>query len=382
VIMKMRIVFVRSNDYDATPAIPRALEAGKGIFTEVRILCWNRHNRHLPSESNADVIKIKRFMMKTPKPRSFQVFLCTLIYQSWVFWHLIRIRCDVVQACGFLSAFPAGLACLLTRKKFVYDMRDPFALCYKFSNPMRRLVYAVDWCIMGLTTAFVIPTDRYIHYLGRWGRSKREVCVIPNTCHDLLEELPSVSDIVSPTKPGDIRLAYLGYLTHNRGSQWLLDFCRRCKESIELLVAGGCRSEELKAKFKSTAKVRFLGLLPYAKALALMREVDAVTILYDPSWPVNRVLDPTKFYEAMMVGTPVLISRGVSTAHLVEEKGLGFVVEYGSIEGLRGIVEWLRDRKKMTEMRTRCRQYYLDNLKLSKELVRYGDFYLRLVGMC
>ena len=276
----MRIVFVRSNDYDTTPAIPRALEASEGIFKEVHILCWNRHNRQLPSESNADGIKIKRFMTKTPKPRSFRIFLCTLLYQCWVFWHLIRIRGDVVQTCDLDSGFPAGLACLIMRRKFVYDIRDPFALCYKFSPLARRLIYALDWCVMGLATAFVIPTDRYIHYLGRWGRSKREVCVIPNTCHDLLEELPSVSDIVSPTKPGDIRLAYLGCLTHNRGSQWLLDFCRQRKESVELLVAGGCRSEELKAKFKSTANVQFLGRLSYVKALALMREVDVVTILY------------------------------------------------------------------------------------------------------
>lgn len=378
----MRIVFVRSNDYDITPAIPRALEASEGIFKEVHILCWNRHNKQLASESNADGIKIKRFMMKTPKPRSFRVFLCTLIYQSWVFWNLVQIRGDVVHVCGFVSGVPAGLACLLTRRKFVYDMRDPFALCYKFSNPMRRLAYAADWCIMGLATAFVLPTDRYIHYLGRWGRSKREVCIIPNTCHDLLKELPSVSDIVSPIRPGGVRLAYLGYLTHNRGSQWLLDFCRQCKESIELLVAGGCRSEELKAKFRSTANVQFLGRLSYVKALALMREVDVVTILYYPSWPVNRVLDPTKFYEAMMVGTPVLISRGVSIAEMVEKNELGFVVEHGSIEGLGEAVRDLRDRRKMAEMRTRCRQYYLDNLKLSKELVRYGDFYLRLVEMC
>ncbi|HCO94405.1 MAG TPA: hypothetical protein DIU00_10720 [Phycisphaerales bacterium] len=374
----MRIVFVRSNDYDITPAIPRALEASEGIFKEVHILCWNRHNKQLPSESNVDGIRIKRFIIKTPKPRSFQIFLCTLIYQSWVFWNLIRIRCDIVQVCGFISGVPAGLACLLTRKKFVYDMRDPFALCYKFFKPIRKLAYAMDWCVMGLTTAFVLPTDLYVRYLGKWGRSKREVCVIPNTCHDLLKELPSVSDIVPSKQEGIVRLAYLGYLTHNRGSQWLLDFCLQCKGSIELLVAGGCRSEELKAKFKSTANVQFFGQLPHVKALALMREVDVITILYDPSLPVNRVGHPTKFYEAMMVGTPVLISRGVSVAEMVEKNELGFVVEHGSIGGLRKAVRDIRDCKKMADMRIRCRQYYLDNLKLSKELVRYRDFYLRL----
>jgi glycosyltransferase involved in cell wall biosynthesis len=375
----MTIVFVRSNDYDITPAIPRALQASEGIFKEVHILCWNRHNRQLPSESNADGIKIKRFMTKTPKPRSFRIFLCTLLYQCWVFWHLIRIRGDVVHACGWDSGFPAGLACLIMRRKFVYDIRDPLALCYKFSPLARRLIYALDWCIMGLASAFVVPTDRYIHYLGWWVRSKREVFVISNTCHDLLEKLPSVSDIVGPTKPGVIRLAYLGYLADRRGCQWLLDFCSESKNGVEVLIAGECRSEELKAKFKSIANVRFLGRLPYAKALALMRETDAVTIFYDPSWPIHQVLDPTKFYETMMVGRPVLVSQGVSISQLVRKEGLGFVLSHGSMEELRHAVDRLRQPEEMAAMRARCRQYYLDNLKLSKELVKYRDFYLRLV---
>jgi glycosyltransferase involved in cell wall biosynthesis len=378
VIMRMRIVFVRSNDYDITPAIPRALQASEGIFTEVRILCWDRNNSRLPSKSYIDEIEIKRFI-KTVSARSIRIVWVTFLYQCWVFWNLVRIRCDVVQACGFISGVPVGLACFLMRRKFVYDMRDPFALCYKFSNPMRRLAYAVDWCIMGLATAFVIPTDRYVHYLGRWGRSKREVFEIPNTCHDSLEELPSVSDIIPPKQEGVVRLAYLGYLANSSGSQWLLDFCRERKSGAELLIAGNCPPGELKTKLQSTPNCTFLGRLPYEKALSLMRESDAVTLLYDPDLPKLSISSSTKFFEAMMVGTPVLISRGVSMADLVEEKGLGFVVEYGHMEGLKGIVEQLRDRKKMADMRVRCRQYYLDNLKLSKELVKYRDFYLRLV---
>jgi len=375
----MKVVFVRSNDYDITPAIPRAMEASKGIFGEVCILCWNRLNRQVPQESHDDGIWVKRFMVKAPRPRSHLTVPYTLLYQAWVFWNLICIRPDVVHACGWDSGAPVGLACRILRRRFVYDIRDPFAMCYRCSWLLRGIIYAYDWCIMAMASAFVLPTDRYVPYLGRWGTSGREICVIPNACHDLLAELPRDPGTTSLKRAKPVRLAYLGYLTENRGSQWLLDLCRESDGGVELIVAGGCRSASLQTEFESNPNVRFLGQVPYFRSLSLMRDVDAVTILYDPGWPVNRVLDPTKFYEAMMVGTPVLVSEGVSIAGQVAENGLGFVVPHGSMEGLRNAVQCLSDRETMAAMRRRCRQYYLDNLQLSKALTGYRAFYLHLV---
>ncbi|MCK4795113.1 MAG: hypothetical protein KAV87_65895, partial [Desulfobacteraceae bacterium] len=66
-------------------------------------------------------------------------------------------------------------------------------------------------------------------------------------------------------------------------------------------------------------------------------------------------------------------------SQLVRKEGLGFVLSHGSMEELRHAVDRLRQPEEMAAMRARCRQYYLDNLKLSKELVKYRDFYLRLV---
>ena len=375
----MRVVFVRSNDHDITPAIPRALEATQGVFDEVHVLCWNRLNEQVPPESREACVRVKRFMVKAPKPRSFWVVLYTLLYQAWVFWNLIHIRPDVVHACGWDSGAPAALACWILRKRLVYDIRDPFAVCYRCSPLVHKIMYAFDWCVMAMASAFVVPTDRYVPYLGRWGRSGREICIVPNTCHDLLAELPHDVDTASPKPAETVRLAYLGYLTENRGSQWLLDLCRESDGGVELIVAGGCRSSVLQAEFESSPNVRFLGRVPYLRSLSLMRDGDAVTLLYDPDWPINRVLDPTKFYEAMMVGTPVLVSEGVSIAGLVAENGLGFVVRHGSLEGLRNAVQCLRDRETMAAMRSRCRQYYLDNLRLSKALMGYRTFYLHLI---
>jgi len=368
------IVFVRSANYDCSPAIPRAMEASENIFCHRRILCWNRYGRDDPEEMVVDGVFVKSFM-KTASQRSLKVILLTLWWQIWLFWELIKIRCNVIQVFDIQSVIPCSMVAMITRSRLIYDMRDPFALCYRFSTLVRKIVYAVDWMVMGISSAFVIPTSRYIPYLGRWAGSGREIFEIPNTCHDFLDSLASLDSILPPRKDGVIRLAYMGYLDVSRGSQWLLDFCRNDANGTELLVAGKCHSEKLTIELESTPNVIYLGRLQYKDALSLVEKVDAVTIFYDPSVPLNRVLDPTKFYEAMMTGTPVLVSKGMSMEPTVAKNQLGFVIRHGSMKGLRKAVQKMRDPEVMKEFRKRCRQYYLDNLKLCEKLEGYQTFY-------
>lgn len=372
------IVFVRAANYDSTPAIPRALEASKDVFNRVHILCWNR-DKHPQSENpTIEGVTIKQFT-HTAAQRSLKVVLLTLWYQCWLFWNLLRIKSDVIQVCGIVSGLTGGIVALLARRRLIYDMRDPFALCYRFPSFIRKIVYAVDWCVMGLSSAFVVPTSRYIPYLGHWAKSKREVFEIPNTCHDLLYQLPSVREILPPKKDGIIRLAYMGYLDASRGSRWLLDFCSDSSNRVELVAVGNCRSAELAAELQSTPNVTYIGRLPYNSALSVMREMDAVTIFCSPEKPSYSIADPTKFYDAMMVGTPVLISKNLSINQSVSDNKLGYSMEYGNMNDLRKAVENLRNPEEMRLLRTRCREYYLNNnLQLSKKLKHYREFYLRL----
>jgi len=372
----LSIVFVRSGNYDCSPAIPRAIEASREVFSKINILCWNRYGRDDPKEMIVEGVRIRSFM-KTAPQRSLKVILLTIWFQFWLLWNLLRIKSNVIQVFDIQSVFPASIIALLARRRLIYDMRDPFALCYRFTWILQKIAYAADWVVMGISSAFVIPTSRYVPYIGLWGKSKRQIFEIPNTCHDVLDQLPSIDEILPPRKAGIIRLSYMGYLDASRGSQWLLDFCSDNANRTELLVAGKCHSIELTEKLESTHNVIYLGRLPYNSALSLTRQVDAVTIFYDPAVPVNRVLDPTKFYEAMMVGTAVLVSRAMSMDSLVTKNKLGYVVEHGSVDGLRWAVEKLRDPEEKQQLQKRCRQYYLDNLQLPEKLVQYRQFYLR-----
>ena len=368
----MKMMFVRASEYKPTPAIPRAIEAGKDFFDKIVILCWNRNKREVCRDGDNE-LTVKRFSIVAP-PRSLRVLLVTLLYQFWVFWRIIRERPAIIQVLDLESAIPACIARFLVRATLIYDIRDPFADCYKLPRIVRNMAYAVDWMVMGLSSAFIVPSEERLEYLGRWQKSKRPTLVFPNTCYDMIQKIPeSVKGL--DTGNSYITIAYIGYLDRSRGAMLWADMCRQEKGEIELLVAGECRDSDLASILASSPKMKFLGMLTHPECLAVMKLSDAVALLYDPSAPVNRVADPNKFYEALMVGTPVIVSRGMSLEKIIEEQELGYVVDYNDHDSLKAAVEELKKPHVLEKLRKRCRDYYLNNFQLSNHIVNYSNFY-------
>lgn len=372
------ITYVRTERYNVTEAIPRAMEAAEGIFEQITVLGWNRDGVEPPPMPSSDRATTEYFDSPMPAGGAARA-RATASFMRWVTRRLRRSRPEFVQAFDMFAALPSGWACARSRAICIYDVRDPFSLSYPFPRFVRPAAHSVDWLTMALSKAFVVPLEERVAYLGRWA-ARRPVCVIRNTCHDQLSELERPPFLTARSASHTIRIAYLGYVAPSRGASLLLDLCAREDDGAELWSAGTCRSEELRSRLESTPGSHWLGLVPRRQALGLMREADAVALLYDPAVPVNRIAAPNKFYEALMTGTPVLVSRGMSLAATVEAEGLGFAIDYGDPDALRRAVAALRDADRRRDLRQRCRDYFLAHCTLGEELERYRAFYRSLLG--
>src|SRR5262245_24663079 len=150
----VRMAFVRANLHDSTPAIERAIEASHDFVADTLILCWNRTGLDLPGSDFKDGRRIERFSRSAP-PRSLRVAFRTLQYQWWVFQNLWKFAPDAVQSLDFESSWPSALYCVLRRRRLIYDMRDPVALCYQFPGWMRILIQAAESVVLGLAKGYV-----------------------------------------------------------------------------------------------------------------------------------------------------------------------------------------------------------------------------------
>jgi len=373
------IVYIRANFHDSTAAIPRAIEASGGLFETTRILCWDRTRSNLPPFEIVDGVEIRRFKWAGAS-RSLTILFGLFCFQLWLSYHLLRIRPRVIQFLDFESMVPSCFVGLCLRAKIIYDMRDPFAYCYNFPTPVRYVAYATDWIGMALCSAFVIPLEERRSYLGCWGQGKKPVGVILNVCPDELETLPCKSKVIVENGIRRVKIGYLGYLSPSRAGFILIDLSNKCPNRLELYVAGTLRFPTLAAQIRQNPHLHFFGHLPRPDALALMRDVDVISLLSDPSLPGNWTLAPNKFYEALSLGTPVLVERQMSISRCVEENGLGWVVDYGNMEQLQDVIQDLHDTDRLAQIRKRCRTFYLRHFSYDTVLAKYREFYELLLN--
>ncbi len=59
-----------------------------------------------------------------------------------------------------------------------------------------------------------------------------------------------------------------------------------------------------------------------------MAQADVIIAMLDPSNHNNRIGTPNRMFEAMAVGTPVLVSKGTLSGEIVESAGAGLAIEW------------------------------------------------------
>ena len=298
-----------------------------------------------------------------------------------------RLSIKTIQALDIESMLPAVLVGLLYGKKVIYDIRDPVAIdmrslshVFKLKGSyigkiMDRLLYFADWLLIARASGIVLPNKFLIDYLGIWKDDKKKlILIMPNTCHDHYNSIKKKELLPKKTNKSAIRLAYLGSTGTDRGADILVDLCINNPRSLELYIAGTIRNKEELNLYLNIENIYVLGQLSYLEALSLIREVDAVPLLYNPEIEIHKKLIPTKFYEAMMANTAVIVSKGMTALEdIVEQYDLGKMANYDDRAEIREVILSMKQFKDNSGLR--MHRYYLENLKLSKYISQYSNFY-------
>ncbi len=369
----MNILYVRSGLYNSTNAILRAVVSAGDLFSNTSILCWNRRGEKLPKYTKDSMYGDIYTFNSNSSPRSLRSVTNLFLYQMWVFKNIVKLKPNLVQCLDFESIVPAIFSRILVKHEIVYDMRDPFALSYNFPRIIRFTLRIFDNFLMLFCAGIILPADERKSYLYKYVLNKSNIQVILNTCSD---ELPNLVDFDYGTSSIEsVKIVFAGYLSHSRAGELLLDLCKESNGDVEILLAGRCDFEDLNKKIENCDYAHDLGMLPHLDVLSLMKSAHLVSLLYDPNVPVNRMAAPNKFYESLCMGTPVLVSRGMSISNIVEDNRLGWVIDYADKDQLNQVVNDLKCVEKLNEMRRRCREYFMENCLYSNEKVKYYKFY-------
>ncbi|OEC86109.1 MULTISPECIES: glycosyltransferase family 4 protein [Methanobacterium] len=180
-------------------------------------------------------------------------------------------------------------------------------------------------------------------------------------------------------------ILFLGRLHKIKGIEFLLQgFNSLCndRDDVILLIAGpdeGYKSvlDQQISKFGINDKIIFTGILTGDDKIAALSEADMLvqTSIYERG--------PGSPFEAVLCGTPVVVTRNTGAGDIVRKIDAGFLVDYGDVEGLKKAMEEILDKpEKALKKVEYAKKYIINNLSWNNGIKEYENVYKEIMAKC
>jgi colanic acid biosynthesis glycosyl transferase WcaI len=274
---------------------------------------------------------------------------------------LRRLRADVVIATSPppTVGIPGVLLARRLRAPLVFDVRDiwPEAIAASGrvrSGPLIRGLEALERKIYREAAAVTVVTEGKRGRLVERGVASEKVSVIPNGV-DLgrfLESQPLTADALRELALDANRflVLYAGIMNPAQGLDVILDAASILRNEAPedtarvsfALVGGGSERSRLEERARSeglVGLVRFVPVLPRELIPALLQSAGAIVVPLRPRRDAHTV--PSKLYEAMASGRPVLVSADGAPREILEEAKAGLATAASDAVGLANSIRRL-----------------------------------------
>lgn len=237
----------------------------------------------------------------------------------------------------------------LKNKPIIWD-------CHEYLAPMKmelqgKLAYVFTKIAIAITAPkvhHIITVDnRLAKSLSKFGK----VTVIPN--------YPSMKEFdipLSKEKNEKPTALYVGSLTERRGIKIMLESIRKVREKqdVRLRVAGGFYDPKLEKWAKDfdqkhQLQVEWLGWVDYRALAPVVRDSDFGIFLNQPGPRYLKGL-PTKIFEYMIMGLPVVSATGPLLDALINNNNIGITVDSTNSNDVALGIEKLLSKNSLSEI--------------------------------
>lgn len=353
-----KILILRSNPVDPDPRVEKEADTLLKAGYSVDIFCWDRDSDHAVECSiktlNSGSLDVYRTGIGASFGSGFKRNIKPLLKFQLEILRFIRsnrTEYDILHACDFDTALAGFIGRSRKKTRFVYDIFDYYSDAFAVPSFLKKIVTTLDTYVIDHADAVIICSEKRKEQLGKARPRRLEVI------HNSPPSWKGTEESVNKCVRTRLRIAYIGILSDGRLIPDLLEIVSRHKE-YELHIAGFGKYEELAREYAEKCEnITFFGRIDYSRTLEIENESDVMIAAYDPAVPNHRYAAPNKFYEALMLGKPLIMCKGTGFSDIIEKHGIGMCVEYSSKALEAGLIE-IKDNY----------QRYSDKKELEKEL--------------
>jgi len=369
-----RVWILRSNPVSPDPRVEKLAKLLAVHCTRVSIVAWDRNR-----EENVEEFRSGFTFIRYVRFAKFGAGLKNL--KNLIGWQLFLLRTltehqesyDIIHACDFDTILPALWCKFRYHKKVIYDIFDFYADHLRNTPSwLKGFIRKVDLWAINQADALIIVDDSRMEQISK--SHPRHLTVIYNSPEDLFQ--PSI-----PQNQNTFTITYVGLLQIERGILELFDVLSRHHDwSLEIAGFGGDEALIRQKAQRLKKNVHWHGRVDYHRALELSQKANVLFATYDPAIPNHRFSSPNKVFEAMMLGKPIIVSRGTNMDRIILRADCGIVVDYGQEIELEAALTRLQQNPDLRKkMGGNGRRAYEETYSWSIMSARLMELYLKLM---
>lgn len=357
-----KVLMVRSNPVDPDPRVEKSANALLKAGYEVHILAWDRSDNYKVKKDkkilSAGIATIYRVGCKGEFSGGIKKNLKSLIKFSFAIRKWIKkygYMYDYIHCYDFDTAFVAFHYVKKLKGKFIYDIADYYIAAHNLSNSKlgKIIKYYEDKLITDSDSTIICSEKRKEQIKDA---KPKKLVIIHNTPDDSLFKIDKKS---VDNKRDKLKLVYVGVFGTNRMIDIITEVVEK-RNDCEFHIGGfGNGMEDYFIKeSKDHNNIKYYGKLVYKDTLNLENNCDVLCAIYDPSVPNHYYAAPNKFYEALMLGKPLIMAKNTGMDEIVFTNKIGVVIDYNKQSLEEGINKLIEQKSEWKDMGRRARKLY------------------------
>lgn len=369
-ISQKQIVIIRANSLDRET---RATKIIKSLSKEgylIKFLGWDKGLKS-PRSEKSEAGEYEDISFKFKAPWGGQSLFFIPFWWLYIFFKLMITDWDAAHAIQIISVPPTLIAGKIKRKKVIYDILDTYEDSFIMPDFIRNLIMAFDKFLISRVDAIILADEEQID----------EFQGIPNKNVTVIYDSPQDLKFSQEKEKNEIFTLFFAGLLYSGKKLNLKNFFAAISniDNVKVVIAGhGNLADRIKdCSNKMPDKIEFIGEISHKEVLERSFNADALFMIRDSVLPVNKYICGSKILEAMMCGTPIIVSDGTSTAKKVENEKMGLVVNPKDISAIKeAVISLKNDRTFCNRLSNNAKKAYEKNYGwhiMEKNLLKIYD---------
>lgn len=330
---KNKIFYVCDSNYKYDSRVQKELLALKKISNKVILVCWNREKNDKNTVSNYELngITFKRLeiCVKASYGGGISNLISLVRFEINLYKLLIKEvkNNSVIHACNLPCGLAAMFICKIKKTQYIYDIFDYYCDSH-FENQtsfLYKITQFLETNVINNANTIIICSEKRNKQIGK--TKAKKIVVIHNSPEK--SNLDNYENIDLKVSTNDkVKVCYVGLIDQSRPIVILANIISKLN-NIEFYCGGyGNDSHIICEMAKRFDNIKYFGKMDYKDVLYLEKQCDILPALYSPKLKNHQFAAPNKFYEALMLGKPLLMLKNTGVDDLVSKYELGVICEY------------------------------------------------------